>query len=84
MVYVDIIGFAAGAFTTLCLVPQVVKAWKSKLTRDISMGWILTLTIGVSLWLIYGVLINSYPIMIANFFTLILTLIILALKIKYK
>jgi len=83
MVYVEIIGFAAGTLTTVCLIPQVLKVWKTKLTRDISLGWIMTLTIGVALWLAYGILINSYPVIVANFFTLILSIIILILKLKY-
>ncbi|MCH8329177.1 MAG: SemiSWEET transporter [Nanoarchaeota archaeon] len=84
MAYIDIIGFLAGTFTTIALVPQVVKAWKTKLTRDVSLVWAITLTIGVFLWLMYGILINSLPIMIANSLTFILALIVLTLKIKYK
>ena len=41
MTYIDIIGFLAGAFTTIALVPQAVKAWKTKHTKDVSFGWIL-------------------------------------------
>lgn len=84
MAYTDIIGFLAGAFTTIALLPQAVKAWKTKHTKDVSFGWILTLTIGVFLWLVYGALINSMPIIAANGLTLVLSLIVLALKIKYK
>ena len=84
MTYIDIIGFLAGTFTTLALVPQAVKACKTKHTKDISFGWILILTIGVFLWLAYGILINSLPIIIANGLTLILSLIVLILKMKYK
>ncbi len=84
MTYIDIIGFLAGTFTTIALVPQVVKALKTKLTRDVSLVWAITLTIGVFLWLMYGILINSLPIMIANSVTFILALIVLILKIKYK
>jgi len=84
MVYIEIIGFAAGTLTTVCLVPQVLKAWKTKLTRDVSLVWVVTLIMGVALWLAYGILIISLPIIVANFFTLILSLIILLLKLKYK
>ncbi|MFH0867732.1 MAG: SemiSWEET transporter [Candidatus Woesearchaeota archaeon] len=84
MTYIDIIGFLAGTFTTLALVPQAVKALKTKRTKDVSFGWILILTIGVSLWFTYGILINSFPIIIANGLTFILSLIVLILKIKYK
>lgn len=84
MVYVEIIGFAAGTLTTVALLPQVIKALKTKLTRDVSLSWAVTLTIGVFLWLVYGILINSLPIIIANIFTFILSVTVLVLKIKYK
>lgn len=84
MTYTDIIGFVAGAFTTVALLPQAVKAWKTKHTKDVSSEWILILTIGVFLWLLYGILINSMPIIAANSLTLILALIVLILKIRYK
>jgi MtN3 and saliva related transmembrane protein len=64
--------------------PQVVKAWKTKSTRDVSLIWAITLTIGVFLWLVYGILINSLPIVIANTMTFILSVIVLILKIRYK
>lgn len=84
MVYVEIIGFAAGTLTTIALLPQVIKAWKTKLTRDVSLLWAVALTIGVFLWLVYGVFIKSLPIIIANVFTFILAVTVLVLKIKYK
>jgi MtN3 and saliva related transmembrane protein len=84
MVYVEIVGFAAGTLTTIALVPQVVKALKTKLTRDVSLLWATALTIGVFLWLVYGILINALPIIIANSITFILSLVVLILKIKYK
>lgn len=84
MAYVEIIGFAAGTLTTIALLPQVIKAWKTKLTRDVSLLWAVALTIGVFLWLVYGVFIKSLPIIIANVFTFILAVTVLVLKIKYK
>lgn len=84
MAYIDIVGFLAGTFTTLALVPQAIKSWKTKQTKDISFGWILILTIGIFLWFVYGTLINSLPIIVANGLTFILALMILTLKIKYK
>ena len=84
MDYVTIIGFAAGILTTIALMPQVARALKTKLTRDVSLLWAVTLTIGVFLWLVYGILINSLPIIAANSVTLVLAFAILILKIKYK
>ena len=84
MVFIDIIGFLAGALTTLALVPQAVKSWKTKHTKDVSFGWIIILTTGIFLWAIYGVLIDSLPIIVANGLTFILAFVVLILKIKYK
>ena len=82
--YIEIIGFTAGTLTTIALVPQVIKSWKTRHTRDVSLGWISTLVIGIVLWLAYGLLIQSWPLVVANVFSLILASIILILKIKYK
>ena len=84
MIHVEIIGFAAGTLTTVALLPKVIRAWKTKLTRDVSLLWAVALTIGVFLWLVYGVFIKSLPIIIANVFTFILAVIVLVLKMKYK
>jgi MtN3 and saliva related transmembrane protein len=84
MDYVAILGFAAGTLTTIALIPQVTKAWKTKLTRDVSLGWAIALTLGISLWWLYGILIGSLPIIVTNFITFILALTVLILKIKYK
>ena len=83
MVYVEIIGFLAGILTSGSLIPQVVKSWKTKLTRDVSLGWIITLTTVALLWIIYGFLIGSLPVIITNVVTFIFTFTILILKIKH-
>jgi MtN3 and saliva related transmembrane protein len=84
MQYIEIIGFLAGTFTTLALVPQVAKAWKTKLTRDISLAWILVLSTGIFLWMIYGILIGSRPLFLTNTVGLVMAITLLLLKIKYK
>ena len=83
MVYIEVIGFAAGTLTTIALIPQVIKAWKTKLTRDVSFSWIAILNVGILLWLIYGVLIVSWPLILSNIFSLILAFSILVLKMKH-
>jgi len=79
-----ILGLLAGALTTTSFVPQVVKAWKSRSTKDVSFWMFMLLTVGALTWLAYGFLINSLPVIIANAVTLVLVSILLALKIKYK
>lgn len=78
------IGFAAAMCTTVAFVPQALKIYKSKTTRDISLPMWLIFSVGVFLWLFYGILILSLPIIIANIITLLLSLFILFCKIKYS
>jgi MtN3 and saliva related transmembrane protein len=81
---VDIIGALAGTLTTISFVPQVLKIWSSRSASDISMGMFSLFALGVSLWLIYGVLIHSAPIIASNSVTLILSLAIIMMKIRFK
>ena len=83
MINADLIGFIAAICTTVCFLPQLIKAWKTKSTKDISLAMFLILTFGVLMWLAYGFLINSMPVIAANAFTFIIAVGILLLKIKY-
>lgn len=78
-----IVGFAAAACTTFALVPQVVRAWSTRSTNDVSMGWLLVLAVGTFLWFVYGLMNRDIPLIAANGFTLVLTLIILGLKLRH-
>ena len=78
------IGFFAALCTTIAFLPQVIKVYQTKSTKDISLLMFLIFTIGVFSWLIYGLIINDYPVILANAITLILSLFILLYKIKYK
>ncbi|NOU11625.1 MAG: SemiSWEET transporter [Nitrospira sp.] len=78
-----ILGVTAGTLTTVAFIPQLAKALKSRSTGDLSWGMVLTFTIGVLLWLIYGIWIDSLPVILANAVTLLLQLGIVSLKIKY-
>lgn len=78
-----LIGLAAGTLTTISSLPQVIKAWKSKSTKDISIGMYTALSVGLLLWIFYGFAINSTPIIITNVISLILAVLVLLLKIKH-
>jgi len=78
------LGFIAGILTTVAFVPQVVKIWKTKHARDISLGMFAIFSSGVLLWLFYGIEIDAMPVIVANAVTLGLSLTILVFKIKYK
>ena len=81
---VKYIGFFAAFCTTFAFFPQAIKVWKSKSTKDISLYMFIIFTTGVLSWLIYGIIIKNLPIIIANAFTLILSIFILIYKLKYK
>ena len=78
------IGFLAAFCTTFAFIPQAVKVWKTKSTKDISLYMFIIFTVGVFSWLIYGIAISDMPIILANSVTLVLSLFILIYKIKYK
>jgi MtN3 and saliva related transmembrane protein len=81
---ITFIGLAAATLTTAAFVPQVVRAWRTRSTNDISLPMFLILALGITLWLIYGVLIRDLPLIAANLVTLVLVLAILFLKLRYK
>jgi MtN3 and saliva related transmembrane protein len=78
-----LIGFFAGFLTTVAFVPQVLKTWKSKSASDLSLGMFLVFSLGVLCWLIYGVLLAEVPIIFWNTVTLILSLALLIMKLKF-
>jgi MtN3 and saliva related transmembrane protein len=84
MDYITIIGLLAAAFTAIAFFPQLMKVWKTKSTKDISLGMFSIFCVGVFLWVAYGILINDPPVIIANFLVFIQAFIILIFKVKYK
>lgn len=80
----EILGLAAGLFTTIAFVPQVIKIWRSKHAHDISLGMFSLFSCGVALWVVYGFIIGSLPVILANLATLVLALTILALKLHFR
>lgn len=81
---VSAIGFLAGGLTTLSFVPQVVKTFRSKSCGDVSLGMLLIFGGGVTCWLIYGLALRSWPIIVANAATFALVGTILVMKRIYK
>jgi len=77
------VGFAAGFLTTIAFVPQAAKIWKAKSAKDVSLPTFIAFTVGVSLWLAYGILQSEIPIIVWNAVTLVLAGAILAMKVKF-
>jgi MtN3 and saliva related transmembrane protein len=78
-----LVGYLAGTLTTLSFVPQVLRSWKLKETKDISLMMLLLFAIGVLLWTVYGIWIGSLPIIAANIITFALILFLLWMKFRY-
>lgn len=80
---VDLVGYVAATCTTLSFLPQLVRVLKLRSARDISLGMFLVFSFGTALWLTYGLFIHSWPVMAANAVTLVLSISILVLKLRY-
>jgi len=79
----SVVGLLAGLFTTIAFVPQVWQVWKSRSARDISLPMYLIFTAGVALWLGYGLLTGTMPVIVANAVTLVLAGAVLAMKLRF-
>ena len=82
-VWVEYIGSLAAVCTTLCWVPQALKIIREKQTQGISLITQALFTVGLALWLIYGLLLMNWPLIISNAVTLIFSVVILILKVRY-
>ena len=80
---VTVLGLFAGALTVVAFFPQLLRVWRTRSTRDISLGMFSIFCVAVFLWFVYGVLINNVPVMVANFLVFVQALIIVAFKVKY-
>jgi MtN3 and saliva related transmembrane protein len=81
---ITLVGFIAGTLTTVAYVPQVIRSWRLRETRDISLSMLVLYAIGVFLWLVYGVWSGALPIIGANGISLILILVLLGIKLRYR
>lgn len=84
MVATTIIGLISGVFTTVSLIPQIVKILKTKDTKSISLPMYVIYTIGIVGWLIYGFMLGEFALIFSNFFSFSFGLLILILKLIYK
>ena len=81
--YIDLFGFLAALLTTIAFLPQLYKTWETKSADDVSLIMLILFIIGLICWIIYGININSIPILVANIITFIFNFSILILKITY-
>ena len=81
---INFLGYVAATLTTLAFLPQVFKTWRSRSAKDVSLVMMITFSVGVFLWLLYGLAIQAMPVILANATTLTLALLIVILKIRYR
>lgn len=81
--HIELIGSLAAAITTLCWIPLIIRIVRHRDTASISLVTNVSLVLGVFLWLVYGMMISSWPVIAANGTTLLLILTILGLKLRY-
>ncbi|MFZ6712277.1 SemiSWEET transporter [Undibacterium sp. TC9W] len=81
---VDLVGYFAACLTTTAFVPQAWLTWRRKRAEGVSLGMYIILVLGITLWLVYGLMLSALPIIIANMITLMLAMFILVMKLVYK
>mgnify|MGYP001222180356 CR=1 FL=1 len=82
--YIDLFGFLAALLTTIAFLPQLFKTWQTKSADDVSLVMLILFITGLFCWIIYGLKINSIPILVANIITFIFNFSILVLKISFR
>jgi len=79
-----LLGLIGGTLTTSSFVPQVLKAVKTRSTRDVSTGMFVLLSAGIFIWIVYGIKINSLPVILTNSISFVFSVIILVYKVVNK
>jgi MtN3 and saliva related transmembrane protein len=80
----QILGLAAGTITSVTFLPQVIHVWKTKSAKDLSLTMLLLLMLGVIMWLTYGILAKDTAIIYTNSMVLIMSIVLLIFKLKFK
>ena len=80
---IDCLGYMAATITTISFLPQIIKTIQTKSAKDVSMGMFVLFTTGVFLWIVYGILTSTYPVLIANAVIFCLAFTQIILKMKY-
>jgi MtN3 and saliva related transmembrane protein len=83
MELITILGLFAAFLTTVASIPQVIKTWKTKHAKDLSLSWLILFASGLFFWLVYGILIGDLPLIFANSISLLLALSLLVMKRRF-
>ena len=80
---IEILGYTAGAITTLTFLPQVIKTWKNKSAKDVSLNMFIIAVINEIMWVVYGALLDNWVIILTNAIILVMSTTMIFLKLKY-
>ena len=81
---IQVLGLIAGSLTTAAFLPQVIKTWKTRSAKDLSLGMFSLFCLGVTLWLVYGLVTKDIPVIMANLLTLLLASTLLFFKLRFR
>lgn len=84
MTFTEILGYSAGVVTTLTFMPQVIKTWKEKSAKDVSLWMFIIAATNEIMWIGYGILRDDWVIILTNAVVLALSLTMIYLKFRYK
>lgn len=79
----EIVGFIAGVLVAISVLPQVIKSWKTRSTKDVALAWSVINIIGQILWIVYGILIGSISLVVMSSITLVMNVFMVVLKLKF-
>lgn len=79
-----ILGFVAGVFTAVAMLPQLIKTYREKRAEDVSLVMLLILLSGISLWIAYGIVKADWPIIITNSISLLINIVLVYFRQRYK
>ena len=77
------VGLIAADLTSAAAIPQVLKTYRTKHARDLSMSQLVLLNLGMTLWLVYGISLNDLPLVLANIFSIVCYTTLIAMKLRY-
>jgi MtN3 and saliva related transmembrane protein len=83
-IFTNIVGYAATVVGTCLMLPQIIKSWKTRSVRDLSFGMVVLYFFNCLLWLTYGILLGAPPVVIANGIGLLISIVQVGLKMKYR
>ncbi|MFZ4769966.1 MAG: SemiSWEET transporter [Ferruginibacter sp.] len=84
MDYIKLLGLAAGTISSITFLPQVIRIWKTKSAKDLSLNMLALLILGVSMWLTYGIMVKDVAIIYTNSMVLTMSFIMLYFKFRFK